>query len=789
MNDVLFENAQRFHQAGNLSEAMRLYRQVLRFNPRNFQALSSLAMGHFQTGQFEEAARLFGEAAAIDPASFDVWYNRGCAFTALKRHAEAITSFDQALVIAPHSLQALVNRSMALFQLGRIEEGVVGCDRALALDPDNLGVLAVRAGGLMWLERYEDALATYDRILAVRPDDVEALRNRGDAQAKLRRFEEALESYGHALSKAPDDIELLINRATALLDLHRLDEALASFTQSLNVRPGNPEAWASRGRVLTARWQFAEAVASFDKAISIKPDAALYGIRAEALCGAGRIEDAIRDCETVLKWNPDYPFVRGNLAFWHLVCCDWRTLEAEKSEIGRRLRLDQPVIDPFMNLTLSSSAADQLRCAQVWAKKRYLAEKMDLGPKASLPSGRETHPPASHVPSFEHHFKHDRIRLGYFSADFCNHATAHLVAELFERHDRAKFELIAFSFGLPTRDAVRERLEKSFERFIEVGTLSDHEVASLARRLEVDIAVDLKGYTRDSRTEIFARRAAPIQVNYLGYPGTMGVDTIDYIVADPTLIPEEEQQYYAEKIVYLPDTYQANDSLRSVADKPFTRAEFGLPEAGFVFCSFNNNYKITPKIFDVWMRLLGRNEGSVLWLLKDNAAAAKNLRAEAQARGIAPLRIVFAGRIDHSEHLARHRLADLLLDTLPYNAHTTASDALWLGLPVLTCLGETFPGRVAASLLKAIGLPELITRDLAEYEALALELAANPQRLQAVRQKLAANRLTHPLFDAARFTKHIESAYVSMWERHRAGLAPRHIHVPSEIDPSIGAPP
>jgi predicted O-linked N-acetylglucosamine transferase (SPINDLY family) len=325
-------------------------------------------------------------------------------------------------------------------------------------------------------------------------------------------------------------------------------------------------------------------------------------------------------------------------------------------------------------------------------------------------------------------------------------------------------------------------LEKSFDRFIDTGALSDKDVALLARSLEIDIGVDLNGFTQGGRTNVFALRSAPIQVNYLGYPGTMGAGYIDYLVADSTLIPEGQQQHYTEKIAYLPDTYQVNDSKRLIAEKLFPKTECGLPEEGFIFCCFNNNFKFTPEIFDIWMRLLSRVEGSVLWLFEGNAAAAKNLRAEAQARGVTPERLVFAKRADLSEHLARHRLADLFLDTLPCNAHTTASDALWAGLPVLTCLGQTFAGRVAASLLNGVGLPELITRSLDEYEALALELATNPQKLLSLKQTLAANRSTRPLFDTALFTKHIESAYVSMWKRHRAGLAPEHIYVRPEIN-------
>jgi predicted O-linked N-acetylglucosamine transferase (SPINDLY family) len=325
---------------------------------------------------------------------------------------------------------------------------------------------------------------------------------------------------------------------------------------------------------------------------------------------------------------------------------------------------------------------------------------------------------------------------------------------------------------------MRQRTSAAFDKFIDVSNYPDRQVAMLARKLEIDIAVDLKGFTTDSRTGIFALRAAPIQVNYLGYPGTMGADYIDYLIADRILIPASDQKYFSEKIVLLPNSYQVNDRKRRIADKMFTRAEAGLPEHGFVFCCFNNNYKITPGMFDRWMRILGRVEGSVLWLYQDNASAAANLIKEAAARGISPQRLVFARLIPLPDHLARHRVADLCLDTLPYNAHTTASDALWTGVPVVTQIGETFAGRVAASLLNAIGLPELVTSTAQAYEDLAIELATRPEKFAAIKSKLDANRLTTPLFDCRRFTEHIERAYTAMYERYQAGLPPAPIDVP-----------
>ena len=370
-----------------------------------------------------------------------------------------------------------------------------------------------------------------------------------------------------------------------------------------------------------------------------------------------------------------------------------------------------------------------------------------------------------------------KLRIGYFSSDFRQHPMAWWIGELIEKHDRRRFEIFGFSLK-DANDEVRRRLRAGFDQFVDVQGSSDGDVAVLSRRLGIDIAVDLNGFTTYSRTKIFALRAAPIQVNYLGYPGTMGADFIDYLVGDSTVVPEDHRPGYAEKIAYLPDTYQPNDTRRPISERIFTRAELGLPEQGFAFCCFNSTYKITPEVFDDWMAILGQVPGSVLWLLQTSALAMANLRREAEQRGIAGDRLVFAKRMPLPEdHLARHRLADLFLDTLPYNAHVTTTDALWAGLPVLTRIGETFAGRVAASFLRAIGLPELITTSRQAYRERAVELARNPGQLQALRRKLAANRSTAPLFDMDRFARHLEAAYEAMYARHEASLPPDHIHV------------
>jgi predicted O-linked N-acetylglucosamine transferase (SPINDLY family) len=443
-----------------------------------------------------------------------------------------------------------------------------------------------------------------------------------------------------------------------------------------------------------------------------------------------------------------------------IAICRWDKLAARVEALRAQVRSRSNVVEPFTFLAVSHSAEEQRLCAE-----RHVQEKL----------------PARFAPLWQGtRYRHDRIRLAYLSADYHEHATAYLAAGLFERHDRARFELIGVSYGPHDASPMRGRLERAFERFVDVRNRSDEEAARMLHALEVDVAVDLKGHTTGSRPGILAHRPAPIQAAYLGYPGTMGAPFIDYLLADRVVIPEDERRFYAEKVVYLPGCYQVNDAQRAIAPRTPSRAEAGLPRDGFVFCCFNNNYKILPPVFGAWMRLLRDVPGSVLWLLEDNTAAKRNLQEAARARGIDPARLVFAARLPPAEHLARHRAADLFLDTLPCNAHTTASDALWAGLPVLTCAGTTFAGRVAASLLSAIGLDELVTSSPQEYEALALALARDPGRLAGLRGRLARERATAPLFDTERFRRGLEAAYAAMWEAWQRGEAPQAFAVEAD---------
>ncbi|MBW8906697.1 MAG: hypothetical protein JF611_13710, partial [Betaproteobacteria bacterium] len=448
----------------------------------------------------------------------------------------------------------------------------------------------------------------------------------------------------------------------------------------------------------------------------------------------------------------------GSLVWCELLTYRWPQAAVDIEALRKQVREGSVACAPFTLVAGSDSAAEQLAAAE-----RHVSELLTSKP-ASLWRG-----PAR---------RRDRITLAYLSGDFHEHATSKLAARLFELHDRARFEVLAVSYGEDDGSPARRRLQQAFDRFVDVRALDDAAAARQMLQVQVDIAIDLKGHTPDARPGILAHRPAPLQVNYLGYPGTTGAPFIDYLIADAAVIPVGEERFFSEQVVRLPYSYQVNDATRAIAERVPARREAGLPDGAFVFCSFNNSYKITPAFFELWMRLLEQVPGSVLWLLDDNPSARSNLQQSARAHRVEPARLVFAPRVDHALHLGRHRLADLFLDNLPCNAHTTASDALWAGLPLLTCRGTTFAGRVAASLLQAVGLPELIAHDLGQYERLALELARDPKLLAGYRERLARNRLTHALFDTERFRRHIEEAYLRMWDLHQRGEPPRGFDVP-----------
>ena len=746
----LFLDAMALQEQGDLERAEALYKKALDLAPGRPSVMNNLAAVYIGLNRYADARLLCERLLELNPEDETALVNLGNCQLKLGSPADALLFSEKALRLKPGYAEALNCRGSALLELKRPQEALESCERALALKPDYVESLSNRGNILMALDRPEEALASYERALILAPNHAEALYNLGTSLHELNRLPEALAAYDRALAARPDYAEALNNRATTLLALKRVDEALASWNRALEVKPDYPEALYNRGDSLMQLNRPNEALASYERALILRPDyAAALNNRANTLMLLRRYQEATQDLERLLAVVPEYAYAAGQLVHCKMHMCEWDGLEQQIANLGVRIKSGKRASTPFPSLAASASAAEQLQCARTFALHK--------------------HPLSSRPVWNGERYRHERIRVGYVSGEFREHATSYLVAELFELHDRSRFEVFGVSTEAPDQSPMARRVARACEHFLDVSAQPDRAVASLLRNHEIDILLDLNGYFGRARTNVFAARAAPVQVNYLGFPGTMGAEYMDYIIADRHVIPEDQRHYFTEHVVYLPDSYQANDSKRKISEETPTRAAAGLPERGIVYCCFNNNHKILPGTFDIWMRLLGRIEGSVLWLLQGNPAVSDNIRREAQRRGVAPERIVFAPRVKLEDHLARHRLADLFLDTLPHNAHTTASDALWAGLPVLTRMGTTFAGRVAGSLLNAVGLPELITQTAEDYEALALKLAADAPLLADIKAKLARNRTVFPLFDTDRFRRHIEAAFVTMWERSQRG--------------------
>jgi protein O-GlcNAc transferase len=601
--------------------------------------------------------------------------------------------------------------------------------------------------------RIDEAEALFKDYLKSYPDDPAAIYSL--AVILLRRADSAaaMPLLEHGVAVAPHFAPLWFARGTALQGAGRREEALASFDKALEAKPDYIEALINSGALLRDMLRHAQALERFNRVLTFNPNyETALGNCAILLTEFKRSEDAIRMFSRLLQINPDYDYGLGMLAYERLHACDWTDHAATREKIVADVRAGKRSCKSLGFMTLSDSALDHQICARTFAQHRF--------PQSAEPLWRGERYP------------HKKIKLAYVSADLREHPVGHLMAGIFERHDKSRFETIAISLGIDDKSRLRTRMLNAFDQFIDVKHLGSRQIAELMREQEIDIAVDLGGYTSDSRTDVFAHRPVPIQVNYLGYPGTMGTDYMDYIIADRHVIPPEHQPYYNERVVYLPDAYLPTDSGVRIAERTPTRAECGLPETGFVFCSFNHDHKISPHVFEVWMRLLNQVPGSVLWLMSRSEVSQRNLQREAAARGVDPSRLIFATRVPMVEdHLARYRQADLFLDTHPYNAHTTAADALMAGLPVLTYMGQAFPSRVAGSLLHAIGLPELVTHTLEEYESLALELAGQPHLLAGIKARLAAHKSTHALFDTDAFCRHLEHIYIAMWRQHQLGEA------------------
>jgi protein O-GlcNAc transferase len=655
-------------------------------------------------------------------------------------------------------IEKLRAKASELHNAGQWDEAERVYRRILELHRTDLSARHMIAVMRLQQGRAAEALTMIEPLTREAPDHADIRTHRGLALQELGRRDEALRDFDQALALKPDNVLSLLHRGNLLLEAGLAAPALDSYDRLVAVVPGYDEGWFRRGATLWLLERFDEALASYKRALALNPNRFSAAFNSgTVLLKLERYDEAFAAFEKARAIAPSHPYVLGGAISAIQGGCDLARWNAYQALAVEAVKNRSAVIAPLVFLPFSDDGMLRRACAEAFVADRVAA------PVAPLWTGER--------------YDHGRIRVAYLSADFHQHATADLIAGLIEQHDRSRFEVTAISFSRDDGSAMRARMMQAFDRFEDVRALDDAQVAKLLRGGEFDIAIDLKGHTDGSRPGILAHRPCPVQVNYLGYPGTIAAPWLDYILADARVLPFSDQLFYSEKIVHLPHCYQANDSTRPIAGTP-TRARAGLPEEGFVFCSFNAAWKITPALFKIWMRLLAAVPGSVLWLLEDNADVPRHLRGAAAAHGIDSARLHFAPRLPSAAHLARHRVADLFLDTVPYTAHTTASDALWAGLPLVTCLGTQFDGRVAASLLETIGLPELVTESLADYEALALALAQDPARLAVLKARLAEGRLTTPLYDTGRFRIAMEAAFLRMMEISRQGRHAESFTVP-----------
>ena len=712
--ESILNNLLQLFSSGNFLKSIEQAGQLLNQFPHSATLLNIQGAAFASINQHEKAIEQYQKAIKLDPNYTDALNNLGVALTQTKRSVEAVKTFRRAVDIRPEFSEAHYNLGNALRDSGETDKSIKSFLNALELDPS-----------------YLDA----------RNNLGNALKDKGDLGAAEICFRQALQTDSNSS-------DAYVNLGVIMQQKGDLNAAMLNFQQALSIKPSH-KAYNNIGNIKHLNSDFYGALANYEKALEINPNYAQVhdnmGIVREDM---GELILALECYRKALKFRPDLIKTISQMLHLRSKICDWSELKTE-DELMFMIGLSGDSVIPFCMLPLDDAPSRQNKRAEIYAQQRFTNNPLP-------PILRPNKPPS-------------RLRIGYFSADFYDHTVTHLICRMLELHDTEKFEIYAFSFSPKKEDAMRMKVIDAVDTFRDIHDMSDMDAAMLAREDKIDIAVDLTGYTKNCRSGIFAYHAAPIQINYLGYPGTMGADFMDYIITDQILVPEDSRQYLSEKVIQMPYSYMVTNNTREVSAREITRSEMGLPEDGFVFCVFNNSYKISPREFDIWTRLLLKVEGSVLWMRHSNKWADENLRKEAQKRDIDPARLVFAERVPLDEHLARHQLADLFLDTFTFNAHSTAVDALWAGLPVLTKLGYSFAARVAGSLLNAVGMEDLITNTEQEYEDLALELASDPDKLNQLRQKLDTNRLTTPLFDTEQFTKYLENGYQQAYQVYSKG--------------------
>jgi len=722
-------------------------------------SLLSTSVTQLQENRFSDAEKTLNSVLKLQPKNPDALCFMGIVLISKLEFSEALKLLNKSLDINPRNPITLKNQGYIFQELKKYSEALVSCDRTISLVPSDPEAHNNRGNALQGLKRYQESIESYKRAITLMPSYSEAYNNMGNALQSLKRFQEAIEGYEKALYINPKYAQGWSNKGITHRWLKEYTTALDCFDKSILCDINNHQGWLEKGFTLFELQYYADALICFDKVLAFDeshPKALAYkGMCLEKL---GRYAESIAYFRAAFLKDPDAEFLTGYLIRTKQLAADWDQIDLLISDLKKKVSSGIGCIVPFAAL----SAVDE-------SEFHYQVAKLFIA---------NTYPQKDLLPPITKN-EHKKIRIGYFSADFKNHPVSLLTTELFEIHNRERFEVYAFSLkDAPVGDETRKRLELGFDKFISLVGKGDLESVEMVRKLEIDIAIDLGGHTEYGPMELFSYRMAPIQVAYLGYPGTTGAQYMDYLIADKTLIPEANQLHYTEKIAYLPDTYMVDDSKRQPSSRVFSRAEQGLPEDKFIFCCFNNTYKFNRDILQSWVRILLSAPNSILWISEGNDLFKENLLKEFEVTGLNSSRIVFAKRVDSlGDHLSRLALADLFLDTLPFNAHTTAVDSLKAGLPILTCLGQAFAGRVAGSLLNAVGMPELIAKDINDYENIAIGLANNHDAISTIKLKLAANKATAPLFNTNLFAGNLELAYEKMYSVYLSGKAVDNIYI------------
>ena len=673
---------------------------------------------------FVNAKLIYENILSVDKKNFDALFFLGVILIKFKNYKKARELLEQVVLIKPNFADAYNNIGICLEKLNDLD----------------------------------GAIKNYNLAISNKPNFAEAHNNIGVVFQKLRNFDQAILQYKKAITYKNLYLDAYVNLANLFKEIKQFEEAIKNYDLAINLNPKLAEVYNNKGNALKEIRKFEEAIKNYDLAINLNPNfAEAYFNTATALQDIKNFEKAVLYFEKALLLDKEIPFCKGYLLHAKMLCCNWSGLNELYKEIYNDVEKNRYSATPFGYQAICDDESNLQKCAQLYSSKRFPEVKNNLFSKKVS--------------------KNKKIKIGYLCGEFREQATSILMTEVWEKHNKEDFEIIAFDSGWDDKSLRRNRIINAFDKFIDISKVSDLDAAKIIYKEQIDILINLNGFFGTGRPVVFSYRPAGIQINYLGFPGTIGSKYIDYILCDQTVVPPESKKFYNEKIIYLPDSYQANDTKRNISDKKFLREELSLPKESFVFCCFNNNYKITPNMFDVWARLLKKIDNSVLWLIDGNSEATENLKKEAKIRNIDVSRLIFAKRMKLEDHLARHKNADLFLDTLPYNAHTTASDSLWAGLPVLTCLGKAFPGRVAASLLRSLDLPELITYSENEYISKAEELALNPEKLTLIKNKLDTNKFSQPLFNTELFCRNLESAFKIIFEKYSLGLETEDIRL------------